>query len=122
MDRWEAQYAFWASFGVPAYEENSVPDRGEISYPYITFQKVLTPFYGRTVVNPSVWTRSPSWAEADALALSIFERTDGGGAPISFDGGSIQAYADENNFAQSMGDPEDDLIKRYRLSVILDFS
>ena len=43
MDRYEAQYAFWSSFGVPAYEQNSVPDLDDLTFPYITFEAAATP-------------------------------------------------------------------------------
>lgn len=121
MDRWESQYSFWASFGVPAYEENSVPDRDEITYPYITFPRVIAGFNGRASVTPSVWTRSASWEQADTLANAILARLGEGGEQIAYSGGTIWVTADPNSFAQGMGDPEDDLIKRHRLLVYYDF-
>ena len=80
MDRWESQYQFWASFGVPAYEENSVPDEAEVSYPYITFPRVLGGFGGRTNVTPSIYDKSFSWERADALANAVYNALENGGA------------------------------------------
>ena len=123
MDRWETQYSFWASFGVPAYEENSVPDADEITFPYITYQGVSGGFNADVPVSASIWTRSPSWLSADTLADVIEAKLggrNGGGYVQRHDGGGIWITA-ENNFAQNMGDPEDDLIKRKLLSVVLRF-
>ena len=121
MDRWQAQYSFWASFGVPAYQENSVPDRDTIAYPYITYQAFSAPFNGDVAVSASIWTRSASWERADALSDAVQTRLQDGGQVVPYDGGVIWVTA-EDAFAQSMGDPNDDLIKRKLLSVVLHFS
>ena len=120
MDRWQAQYAFWASYGVPAYEENAVPDLDTVTFPYITYQAVTAGFDGDVMPSVSVWTRSGSWSAADALA-DMIEADIGGGKTIPYDGGLIWVTP-ETPFAQSMGDPDDDLIKRKVLGVILHFA
>lgn len=121
-DRWEAQYQFWSSFGVPAYEENSVPT-GDLrpAYPYITYQAAAGGFNSNIFVNASIWTRSGSWLTADTLADAIEQRLggrSGGGYVQRYDGGGIWITA-EDNFAQNMGDTEDNIIKRKLLSVVL---
>lgn len=121
MDRYEAQYNFWASFGVPAYEENSVPDAKEVSFPYITYNAVATPFDGDVVINASIWTRSTSWLTADTLADTIEAELKDGGRVLPYTGGMIWVTA-ETPFAQNMGDPDDDRIKRKLLTVALHFS
>lgn len=118
MDRWEAQYSFWASFGVPAYEENSVPDLDEVTFPYITYQAVSSPFDGDAMINASIWTRSTSWLVADNLSDAIETRLKNGGAVVPYTGG-ILWYTAETPFAQNMGDPDDDRIKRKLLALIL---
>ena len=120
MDRWEAQYSFWSSFVIPAYEENSVPDADDIDFPYITYQAVSAPFDGDTVVNASVWTRSTSWRLADSIADAIEIRLKHGGETVSYDGGIVWITA-ETPFAQNMGDPDDDRIKRKLITVALHF-
>lgn len=121
LDKWQAQYNFWSSFGVPAYQENSVPDRDTIAYPYITYPAFSAPFDGDVAANASIWTRSASWERADALADAVQNRLQDGGQVVPYDGGVIWVTA-EDAFAQSMGDPNDDLIKRKLLSVVLHFS
>lgn len=120
MDRWEAQYSFWASFGVPVYEANSVPDLDEVTFPYITYDARAAGFDGDVLANASIWTRGSSWAQADGLSDAIESRLKNGGETVAYDGGLIWITA-EAPFAQSMGDPDDDRIKRKLLSVVLHF-
>lgn len=120
MDRWQAQYEFWAAYGVEVYEENSVPDLEGMEYPYITYQAVSAMFNGETMPSVSIWTRSNSWAEADSLVDVIEADIGEGGKSIAYDGGILWVTAN-TPFAQSMGDPDDDLIKRKLLSVTVHF-
>lgn len=122
MDRYEAQYSFWASFGVPAYEENSVPTGDEFpGYPYITYEAVTGGFNADIFVNGYIWTRSSSWTSADFLADKIESELKHGGKLIPYDGGAIWITA-EDNFSQNMGDATDNMVKRKVLSVVLHFS
>lgn len=121
MDKWQAQYTFWSSFGVPAYEENSVPDLDSVTFPYITYQAVSAPFDGDVQQTASIWTRSTSWARADELSDQVEARLKNGGAVTRYDGG-ILWFTAEAPFSQSMGDPDDDRIKRKQLSVALHFA
>lgn len=120
-DRWQALYDFWNSFGLPAYEENSVPDEDKITFPYLTYQAAAARFGGNFAANASVWTRSTSWLEADTISDLIEARIKDGGQVIHYDGGMIWITA-EDPFSQSMGDPDDDRIKRKVLRVVYHFS
>lgn len=120
MDRWEAQYNFWASFGIPAYEENSVPDLDEVVFPYLTYEAAVSGFDESAMVSVSIWTRSTSWAEADTLADNIEGRIKNGGALLPYDNGVIWATP-STPFAQNMGDESDDRIKRKILNINLQF-
>lgn len=121
MDRYEAQYSFWASFGVPAYEENSVPDLEDVTFPYITYQAAASAFDEDARLSANVWTRSTSWLQADTIANAIIARLKDGGENIAYDGGCIWVTP-EAPLVQNMGDPEDDRIKRKLVSVVLHFS
>lgn len=118
MNRWEAQYAFWSSFGIPAYEENAVPDQKELTYPYLTYQGVSAPFDSNTFVNVSVWTRSKSLATVTEITDNILKRFEDGKAEVRYNGGGF-FITPESNFAQVMGDESDTLIKRMILSVVI---
>lgn len=120
-DKWQALYNFWSSFNVPAYEENSVPDLDEVTFPYITYEAVSATWDSDYVGNASIWTRDTSWAAADELANAIETALKDGGQIISYTGGMIWITA-ESPFAQSMGDDTDDRIKRKILTVQYHFS
>lgn len=122
MDKWQAQYKLWASFGVPAYDASSVPD-GELrpDFPYITYQGVDGTFDSDVPTSVSIWTRDYSWLQANALSDLIFQALKYGGRVIHYDEGIIWATA-ETPFAQNLGDPNDDLIRRKVLNVVLHFT
>ena len=128
MDRWQAQNEFWSSFTyedeegetvyIEAYDESSVPDDAEL--PYITYQAQAGPFETILNVTASVWTRSQYWDMADKIADEIESRIKSMGCP-EIDGGRYRVYIGETAFAQNMGDPTDDMIKRKVLNVNFEF-
>ena len=117
-DRWQAQDNFWSSFGVDAYEENSV--LVGTAYPYITYEAYDALWSGDVAVSASIWTRSAEWSEADGLANAILNRLKNGGATVPYTDGMIWITADAP-IAQSMGDPDDNMVKRKLIRVILHF-
>lgn len=121
MDKYEAQYNFWHSFGVPAYEETSVPDADDVVFPYITYQAVNAGFDEDAVVSASVWTRTTSWEQADTLANSIQNALKNGGQVVPYSGGIIWVTP-EVPLIQNMGDPNDDQIRRKLITVQLHFN
>lgn len=121
MDKYQAQYSFWSSFNVPAYEVNSVPDLDTVSFPYITYEAYSSTFDDNAIVSASIWTRSTSWAQADAIADAIETALKDGGQILHYSGGMMWITAG-SPFAQNMGDPSDDRIKRKRLSVTIHFA
>lgn len=130
MDKYQALYRFWASFKVadtdetyiPAYEENSVPDadKDNSQFPYITYQAASSVFNGAFSASASVWTRSTSWAQADTIANRIETALKDGGIVLHYDDGTIWISID-STFAQNMGDPDDNMIKRKLLTVTYNF-
>lgn len=72
-DKWQAIHAFWNSFGIPAYDETSVPD--DAVMPYITYNAAVSEFESTVMLNASLWYNSTSWAaisqKADEIAQSI---------------------------------------------------
>lgn len=121
MDKWQALFSFWSGFGVDAYEENSVPDRDDIAFPYITYESAMSGFDESATLSANIWTRSNSWEQADVLANAIYDRLKNGGFVTHYDGGILWIIPREP-FAQSMGDPDDDKIKRKLLSVTVNFA
>lgn len=119
MDKEQAIHAFWSSFEIPAYDENTVPDDAEM--PYITYNVVINNVGGVTLLTASVWYRSTSWAEISAKVSEIAEKLAlNGYYSITLDDGVVW-FVQGTPFAQRMSDPEDDMIRRYYLNVTAEF-
>ena len=118
MTKAAAIYQFWNSFGLTAYEENSVPD--EAQFPYITYQLVTDSFDREIPLTASIWYRSESWAGINAKTDEISQKISRGGKIIPCDGGAIWLKRGQP-FAQSMGDESDNLIKRKYLNITAEF-
>ena len=121
MTKEAALYNFWSMFGIPAYEENSVPSGEDgAEFPYITYQVVTDSFGNDVAMTGSVWYRSTSWKEANAKAQEISNVLSRGGVTLTCDGGIIWLRRGVP-FAQSMGDDSDDLIKRKYINITAEF-
>lgn len=118
MTKAAAIYQFWSSFGLTAYEENSVPD--DAAFPYITYQLSTDSFDREIPLSASLWYRSESWTAINAKTEEISQKISRGGKIISCDGGAIWLKRGKP-FAQSMGDESDDLIKRKYLNITAEF-
>ena len=94
MTKVEALYSFFSSFGIPAYEENSVyamADNGNApSFPYLTYE-VKTDYFGEsdTNISFSLWYRSMSWVDINAKSEEISAAIGRVGKLLDFDGGRI---------------------------------
>ena len=118
MTKAAAIYQFWNSFGMTAYEENSVPV--EAAFPYITYQLVTDSFAREIPLTASIWYRSESWTGINSKTEEISQTVSRGGQIISCDGGAVWLKRGQP-FAQSMGDESDDLIKRKFLNITAEF-
>lgn len=120
MDKWQVQYDFWSQFGVPAYEENSVPDLKEVIFPYITYEASGSGFNEPVSVTASIWDKNTSWSRVDALSDLIEHHIRTMGCP-KMDGGRYRVFIGSTPFAQNMGDPDNDKIKRKVLNVNFEY-
>ena len=118
MTKAAAIYQFWNSFGLTAYEENSVPD--DADFPYITYQFVTDSFDREIPLTVSIWYRSESWTGINAKTEEISQKIGRGGKVIPCEGGVIWLKRGQP-FAQSMGDESDNLIKRKYLNITAEF-
>ena len=118
MTKAAAIYKFWSSFGLTAYEENTVPT--DAAFPYITYQLVTDSFDREIPLTASIWYRSESLAGINAKTEEISQTISRGGKIIPCDGGAIWLKRGQP-FAQSMGDESDDLIKRKYLNITAEF-
>ena len=118
MTKAAAIYQFWNSFGMTAYEENTVPD--DATFPYITYQLVTDSFDREVQATASIWYRSESWTAINAKTEEISQKISRGGEIIHCDGGAIWLKRGQP-FAQNMGDESDDLIKRKYINITAEF-
>ena len=118
MTKAAAIYQFWNSFGLTAYEENTIPT--DAAFPYITYQLVTDNFEREVQVTASLWYRSESWTGINAKTEEISQKISRGGKIISCDGGAIWLKRGQP-FAQNMRDESDDLIKRKYLNITAEF-
>lgn len=118
MTKAAAIYQFWNSFGLTAYEENTVPT--DAAFPYITYQLVTDSFDHEVPITASLWYRSESWNAINAKTEEISQKISRGGKIIACDDGAIWLKRGQP-FAQSMGDESDDLIKRKYLNITAEF-
>ena len=118
MTKAAAIYQFWNSFGLTAYEENTVPD--DADFPYITYQLVTDSFDYEIPLTASIWYRSESWTAINAKTEEVSRKISRGGNIIPCDGGAIWLKRGQP-FAQSMGDESDNLIKRKYLNITAEY-
>lgn len=71
MDKAQALHSFWSSFGLTAYDEQTVPDGAGL--PYITYNVATDSLDNVVPLTGSVWYRGTSWAAVTAKADEIAE-------------------------------------------------
>ena len=60
-NKYEAQQAYWSKFGIPAYNELTVPEELRGRYPYLTYQAVNGSLDGQVTASAALYYRSMSW-------------------------------------------------------------
>ena len=118
MTKAAAIYQFWNSFGLTAYEENTVPT--DAAFPYITYQLVTDSFDREVSFTASLWYRIESWTAINSKTEEISQKISRGGKIIPCDDGAIWLKRGQP-FAQNMSDESDDLIKRKYLNITAEF-
>ena len=118
MNKIQALYTFWAGFGLPAYDENSVPDDAVL--PYITYETSSDEFNHKLAQTASLWYRSTSWEAVELKQLEIADYIGKGGVLQSYDGAAVW-IARGNPWSQRMSDSSDDSIRRIVLNVEVEF-
>lgn len=113
-----AIYGFWSSFGLPAYEENNVPDNAE--FPRITYELITDAYGAEAALTASLWYRSTSLIDINNKTAEIQRRIGLGGVLLPCDGGRIWIKP-ASPFAQTMGDDADDMIRRKLINISAEF-
>lgn len=117
MNKYEAQQDYWSSFGIPAYNELTVPEEERDHYPYITYQKVNGSLDGPVTASANIYYRSTSWKAIDEKITEMEPLIN---RQIKIDGGFMKVRKPSANFAQEMSDP-DPAVRRYKLAVEVEF-
>ena len=114
-----ALQSFYSSFGLPAYEANSVPD--DATFPYVPYDVVTDGWGGNQVsLTASLWYRTYSWVAINAKAEEIRTALGFGGKILPCDAGAIWVMAG-TPYAQNMVDPSDDAVKRKYLNLVAEY-
>lgn len=118
MDKAQAIDYFWNSFGIPAYDENTVPQNAPM--PRITYSVATGSLEDVINLNASLWYRSSSWKEISLKAKEIEMRLGlHGGEILDLDDGKLWLVKGVP-FYQRMNDP-DDSIRRIYINVQAEF-
>ena len=120
MDKFQVIQSFWSSFGIPAYDENTVPDaEDKPSFPYITYDAVVSSLGSPVAMSGSIWDYGTSWARITTKMIEIQTDLGRGGRIILCDDGAIW-FKKGNPFAQRMSD-NNDMIRRIYINIEAEF-
>jgi len=115
--RERALYNFWSSFGLPVYDETSVPDTAEM--PYITCEISTAAFDKPIPLSLSLWYYSSSWTAITAKAREIIE-TIGTHKSVRYDGGGMNITIPSQDYDR-MSDSANDMIRRIVINIMVEF-
>lgn len=122
MTKMQALNQFFESFGLDAYQEDSIYAAGTaLPLPYITYNITLDNLYGGSRgCHMTVWYRTASWKPLEDKQAEIAESIGISGKVIPVDGGYIWIKRGKP-FAQPMGDPADKFVKRIVFNLEIEF-
>ena len=96
-NKYQALHNFYSSFDIPAYEENSVPEKAKL--PYITYEVITSEFDGENIaLSCQIYDKSNSLVKLNQLTEQLSARLRGG-CKLTCDDGYIMLYRGEP-FAQ----------------------
>lgn len=130
MDKQQAYDKLWNSFGILAFEENSVPDDETIQaliesgyasskYPYITYQVLVDDLDSPVFPMAKLWDRNTSWTRIDAKLAEISRYIEDM-SPIELDEGYLYATKGQP-WGQRTSDPDDKAVIGYILNLSVEF-
>ena len=123
MTKEGALFNFFSRFGIGVYEENTVYTMKEPpEFPYLTCELATGSFSDIITIPMTVnlYYKSDSWTAINAKTEEISAVIGNGGRIIDFTGGHIWIKRG-TPFAQSLGDPSDERIRRKILNLQLEF-
>ena len=118
MTKEQAIQDFWSSFGLPAYDSQTVPQNAVM--PYITYDVYTSRFEDVVTLSASIWYYSTSWKAISDKASEI-ARYIGTGFQVKKVDGGYMWITQGAPFAQRMSDPADEMIRRIYLITQAEF-
>lgn len=118
MNAVQALNNFWSGFGIPAYDETSVPDDAHM--PYLTYETITDDFGNSVASTVSLFYRSSSWFLPSAKATEIENTISKGGKIVRFDDGAFWIVKG-SPFSQRMKDGNDDSVRVIIINVMIEF-
>lgn len=116
MNKAQAIHSFWNSFGLPAYDQYTVPPDAKM--PYITYNVSEAEIDSYVGLYGSIWNRGTSWEYVELKAIEIAHRIVRMN-PIKIDNGYLAIHMG-NPFSQRLGD-EDDNVRRVYINLQAEF-
>lgn len=118
MNKAEALHTFWSSFGLKAYDENTIPTGDKLpQLPYITYSTQTDSIGNILALTGSIWYRSSSWKEVEQKAEEVAEKVGKSGYYLCrLDNGYLW-ITKGTPFSQRMSDPADDMIRRVYINL-----
>ena len=116
LDKWSAQKVYWSSFGLPAYQEDTVPDDAKM--PYLTYQPVNGQLGGTLNASAHLYYRGTSWT---AIMQEVTQMEKAIDRQMFIDGGIMKIRKPLSNFAQPMPESADKKVRRMMLTVEIEF-
>ena len=112
MNKSQAIHHFWSGFGLPVYDQYTVPL--EAKMPYITYSVSEADFDTKVALYASIWYRSQSWEDIELKSYEI-SRKIFNSYPIQIDDGMLW-ICKGSPFAQRMSDT-DDTVRRIVINI-----
>lgn len=123
MDNFAVLQAFWDSFGVDAYDEQTFFTEGTMpAYPHITYESVSGTWTSEKMLSAYIWDKSDSWTWLKQKAEEI-KKQIGSGVTKSVDDGIVWFRIPERTpFAQIIpSGSENDRVKRILMYIEVEF-
>lgn len=120
MDKEQAYHKFWSSFGIPAYDENTVinPNTGGLPEPpYLTYDVIIGGIGDECYSNVTLWYRGSSWAGVTEKAHEIERFFGFGERTIDFDNGKTRIWLGSPKYQRGK-ESEDPTIRMIEMNII----
>lgn len=116
MDKWQAIDAYWNGFGLPAYNELTVPE--DAPDRYITYQSAIGSLDGPMQLSGNIYARGNSWTW---IMQKATEMQAGMNRQIKVEGGYVKFRVPQGYSAQPQTEANDKQVRRVILQVEVEF-